>query len=391
MLLLLLLPTSGINAQEPTNTPEPVPLYLTPTPLGTLVPYRGLRPCPDGGVPAGWGTVTPSPRWLMECAHCVPADAAIATVTPLAYTPPLTMPTAIPTLDLWATPAVTPLPTVTPVPTATPEWFTDTVTFDIFRYSGSTSCDYLYHFSGLTPVAFLAPGECWDYEEVVGHYPGTGNDDFKGCISTLQDHGDAAQVRLGWYLYAWAQGQNATASVYAYGDSDSEGGWDGVLYSAEVSEAGRWVNWTNAYVPGFGSGTYVGGNPQIGTGVEMRVCFGDFIPVGPQLPTATPEPTPTVTPTAQPGYDHCWEVEDIEEMGPDQGLPSIGIGHSTCYGTGAINFEFPIVGEVSIPAISVCFDRITMGEVQILGVSLDMDVISSAIAAIAVIRLLFRS
>jgi hypothetical protein len=108
-------------------------------------------------------------------------------------------------------------------------------------------------------------------------------------------------------------------------------------------------------------------------------------------PTPVPTLTPTVTATPQVGYDYCWTVEDIDSLGPEQDLPGIGIGRSRCYGVDAIEFTIPVVGDVYLPAIEVCFDEIVLGEVMMLGVSLDMDVISTAVAGIVVIRLLLRS
>lgn len=385
MLLLLLLPTSGINAQEPTNTPEPVPLYLTPTPLGTLVPYRGLRPCPDGGVPAGWGTVTPSPRWLMECAHCVPADAAIATVTPLAYAPPVTLPTPGPTIDLWATPSFTVTPGVTGTPTSTPTP-TPTPVYEHLRvYEGLVDCS-----GGGSGSLLVDEYGCIEYEGSASS--GESRREWTIChteafTASVSAHVAVSHQYAGYSFLRFNGWGNMGAPPYLVNvfaghlDYPVSNFYEGVWKGAHTG-SGEWFKSGIAWEYGIWSGP---------SSYSFWACFnGAQVEEEPEI-TPTPGLTPTPTPTPQVGYDYCYTVEDIDSLGPDQGLPSIGIGYSTCYGTGAINFELPIVGEVSIPAISVCFDRLTMGEVQILGVSLDMDVISSAIAAVAVIRLLFRS
>lgn len=65
-----------VYAQEPTNTPEPT---ITPTVLPGYIPtilpplsYAGeTNICPDG-VPQYYGVKTPSPLWMIKCAHCLP-------------------------------------------------------------------------------------------------------------------------------------------------------------------------------------------------------------------------------------------------------------------------------------------------------------------------------
>lgn len=65
--LLLFCPLSvhNVNAQEATNTKEWRPLFPTSTP----VPTGDIR-CP-GHQPEGWGYKTPDPLWLMRCSQCV--------------------------------------------------------------------------------------------------------------------------------------------------------------------------------------------------------------------------------------------------------------------------------------------------------------------------------
>jgi hypothetical protein len=97
------------------DTPTPPP----PTPTGWPVsPFRAPLATPSpvdpelltcgGGVPDGWGTVTPSPGWLYYCSRCVDnfiksASGLVATATPTPSSPTATPtpsgPTATPTPD----------------------------------------------------------------------------------------------------------------------------------------------------------------------------------------------------------------------------------------------------------------------------------------------------
>jgi hypothetical protein len=81
----------------PVNYTPPAGELFTNTPVPTGTPYPGIG-CPAYDVtPVGWGTVTPSDFWSMECGDCF---VDVGTVTPGATS----------TLEMTATPAVSPTP-----------------------------------------------------------------------------------------------------------------------------------------------------------------------------------------------------------------------------------------------------------------------------------------
>jgi len=86
--------------------------FIPPTPTATLAINST---CPQG-TPAGWGTYTPSPLWLLECGNC---QSVVGTGTPTSTATPLYSPTPL----IWyTTTSGTPylVASVTPTQTATP-------------------------------------------------------------------------------------------------------------------------------------------------------------------------------------------------------------------------------------------------------------------------------
>jgi len=113
-----LIPFAVVYAQTatPTNTPV-VTATITArpgvglTPIMTMVDVSDLDCLEDGEVPVGWGTITPSSFWNMECSDCYPN-------TPYPSETPVNSPTPSPTI-FW-TPTPTHDGTGTPYPSATP-------------------------------------------------------------------------------------------------------------------------------------------------------------------------------------------------------------------------------------------------------------------------------
>ncbi len=413
--LLVWSPASAVSAQEPDPTQTPAPIFVTPTPLGTLVPWEGLRPCPEGGVPVGWGTIKPSPRWLIECAHCIPEEAFGPTVTPVAFSPSYTLPTAVPPIDVWATPVagLTPTPeaTATPVPAlpdgfyVTRNWDSATVPAGEWQYwefdRGSEWRRLHFHFPTHSGGCVGVQWGGWASGYVQqGFWRGPAQ------VEVVADPNGFAQahqvVDFEWqcegcrdaYGHLWTQGQgpNVGPKMFYYNWYDGDTG----TFSYDHEYAGRGnicVTDADGGRPAAVLMHSAGGSYSTMSGVgSFRWITATFenleIPFEP-FPDVTPTPVGTVVPPA--GYDYCFVVEDIESLGPEQGLPEIAIGRSMCYGTTGIEFTLPLVGDVSLPSLSVCFDQLTLGSVQFLGVELDMDLISAAVAGIAVLRLLFRS
>jgi hypothetical protein len=109
---------------------------------------------------------------------------------------------------------------------------------------------------------------------------------------------------------------------------------------------------------------------------------------------AEPTPTPVVV-------DYCGTVNGEFGSSSELGisLPQFGIGSSTCYGiseivlpTSIINF-FPSINidDVTIPGIELCFVEISFGELDLFGVTVNLDSIANLLAAALIIRWLLRS
>jgi hypothetical protein len=80
----------AVPAQVLADTPTPVPGYV-PTILPGISEEDQTFECPVGN-PEGYGYVTPSPLWMLQCGHCLSENQPYVTPTP-AYTP---QPTPLP-------------------------------------------------------------------------------------------------------------------------------------------------------------------------------------------------------------------------------------------------------------------------------------------------------
>jgi len=107
-------------------------------------------------------------------------------------------------------------------------------------------------------------------------------------------------------------------------------------------------------------------------------------------------PTPTIVPTSS-GSDYCDIV--LPESGGEPALPIPKIGEPACaslggltIGMGWFNTLFGTsLADLVIPGIEACFIPIEFGELQILGVTVNLDLIALGMASILLFRIILRS
>jgi len=394
----------------PTVTTTPAPLFLTPTPVSV---YPGLLPCPEGN-PVGWGIVTPSPRWLQLCAHCVDYTEVYSTVevatpgvyptaTPAAWVTPLA--TSVYS-DAWSS-TVTPgaTETVMPTPAATPVPGGMLITSE--QIGGYTIPEGEWQYTsgaGSRELDFWGdvPGDgyayCYDVE-----YGGSA----QGTYTSWSFWRALSGVRLRWQTnaihtgniwvrwddtggagstggYVTSSGSHNICTVIYPSGSTLDCEFEGV---ARVCSNDNWSARPSLFVLEFMDPAYWAGSAVLS--MRWITATGEFV----GLATPTPEPTGTPAPTATavPDDDYCWEVEGIEGDGLGIELPGFTVGAGRCYGIDEISVNLPIVGEWSVPFLEVCFERLEFGELNLFGVIVDMDVLAAVAAGVVTLRWLLRS
>jgi hypothetical protein len=104
-------------------------------------------------------------------------------------------------------------------------------------------------------------------------------------------------------------------------------------------------------------------------------------------PALTPTPMPTATPTPSPGGD-CQDPD----LGDDvEVVPVPRIAPGVCAGVGPVNFSLPLVGNISVPHIRICFVPIWFGSIDLFGVRVSLDLVFAAAAGAMVLRWFWRS
>jgi hypothetical protein len=110
----------------------------------------------------------------------------------------------------------------------------------------------------------------------------------------------------------------------------------------------------------------------------------------PPTPTPTVTPTPSVTPTPVFGSYCCEVVCQDPGYNPWAGtIPVVEVGQGTCIEWAGADLS--AVGLGSIPPMRICFAPIRFGVVGILGITVNLDVISLVLSAVVTLRLLWRS
>jgi hypothetical protein len=119
----------------------------------------------------------------------------------------------------------------------------------------------------------------------------------------------------------------------------------------------------------------------------IRVDGGSVLPYPPTpTPALTPTPRPTATPTPVSGGCRDPQLGDDVEVIP---VPRVAPG--LCAGVGPVGFSLPIVGDVSIPQIRICFIPIWFGSIDLFGVKVNLDLVFAAAAGAMILRWFWRS
>ncbi len=386
------------ESDPPTPTLGPFS-FSTPTPV-SITP--GLHPCPEG-LPSGFGSITPSRRWLYECSHCLLS--LYPTSTPLSLTPRFLL-TPIPTLDIFSTPTpygfvatATPTPAPTPTATSTPPPPPSLSLAGFYKYSAAD--EEVYVSSGYwVDSYYLKVQRASSYNpQNYSYFVQTYKSGIVACDSNGNLKVSSASFNIDWnriFSYDYevsfcSSGRDGLGcgSVSAYGlkaDSDIvfcsnsssskclECNLDSLeakitIHSTTLDDMNHGLIFTTRGLMAY----------------SQKVIFNSHKRYLSSLPVpATPTPFPTATPDT-----YCFAV--VEDSEPDISLPVFQIGNSFCYGLNAFNTTIPIFGEFSFPGIHVCFDEITFGSINIFGLQISIDLLSSVIAAVVTLRILLRS
>lgn len=410
MLLAIFSPILGINevyAQESTNTPTWQPLFPTGTPRPTI-----NSNCPDGQ-PSGWGTVTPSFNWLANCSQCIQRATADwsdfeATPFPQPYISHLGNCT-LEELDdgcqiithgaglaCQCVGQLTPTPNgslPTPNMTATNQashyyvkinpinqrlgtnaTYYDGNWIESSTFYGDTCYPDINHarFMRVSGYAnYYEPGSwnnTWwgigasDYSQ----YPGINYYDKYSCSDNLDVSGNGCDTLVNNYGYVW----NQTFS----------GGYGQPLDQTFTITFNTW----KAEPDGYADWHYIG-----------WLCYGNN-------ESAPIQPIPTIDTDS----DYCNEVEakpvyEADEVGLELPTPAYGQGQCVVIGfnigTAWLEnlfpnlFQFNVPDSLGVPDFQVCLRPMTLGDVNIFGLLIDVDYLLLAASLIMVVRWLFRS
>jgi len=376
---LLALGTKPVLADD-TPTPTYVPFWETPT------PEIFDKTCPDGQ-PTGWGVVTPSARWLLHCSNCVTPESGYD-------------------WNQITTPDYTPEATTTPEPTETPNPGDDVIgLFTNIYYPWWEESDPSTYPIDLEPeVEYYTDahiGNLWgnnggltgfatqniDYYYHVYHegrgpaYAGWTQSLMVECKNGYHDGLARFVVNYpgGTHTTAWlGSGQSETVNIATWPTDLTNDQW----YSFNIE-----VQYENRPKPAMFPQIY-GGMTGDNNYYEVYITWhrGEYVPSG-----------------SSGGDSYCAEVESEGEDGSSEDddftLPGIGMGVANCYILGGFNIPlswldvfFPgSIDDVSIPSAEFCFIPLDFGNLNIFGITIDLDWIAAAMAAVVLFRLIVRS
>jgi len=387
--LLILLPHSGISSvYAQTETPTP---GQTPTPTSTFSPLTNPSGdaedrnviCPDGQ-PAGWGSVTPSPKWLMECGQCITPVSSYDWGDDFDFgdNPFIPTPTITPTLD--------------PLMKAN---YAKACGYNIVDGGIQDACNELY-LANSTNGGLL---EGWWY--------------IKGRATTKCDNGIICS-QAGAYIRN--EVHNAAGTIHEfeyYCEVDDNDGH----HVVQGQNTGGNVYLGTAPLGVIYDGEYecnirtlvTAGNTYHQMRFSVRVDSGYYYhneAVYPDELEYRPYPFEREIggdPTSTPDADYCANVnadgENYDPLNPDDdpnfNMGGFYVGTAQCFTIGG--FEIPIewmnnfVGSSfsnpTLPGTQWCFTPIEFGYLTVFGVELDLDFYALGMAGILLFRFITRS
>lgn len=102
-------------------------------------------------------------------------------------------------------------------------------------------------------------------------------------------------------------------------------------------------------------------------------------------------PTPS-TPTPTPVQSYCSSVEaEGEEEDLESLLPRISIVRGNCVGWQEVSVSLPVIGDITIPGLQVCFNLVEFGSINLFGMRISLDLLALIVGGVMVIRWVFRS
>ena len=360
-LLVLGIKPGQVYAQEDTPTPTNQPIYVTPTPE-----VKDFT-CP-GTQPQGWGEVTPSAYWNLNCAQCV---------TPVSQ---YTWPTLDP--DIWGTPEPTDIVDITQYEGL----YLDDVNSELRLYNDETKT--IHNDNG----RWAYTGDWWNlYDNQSGRSTTSSiriQKTFTTSSSTtwsrsfeLRNYTDAkiyVQIMGEYELIELEAGEFIVIRSYA-GSFPGTFNQDMILIVyIEQSDNGANFAFRDTSITGLNVyGVY-----------DVEIKFQNHIWVDPIEPINSYCSTVVSEGAGQGG-----EGEDTFQ------LPGINIGVADCVTVAGITVPLDWTDTLfgtgwedwNLPGMQICFTPIDFGTLTIFGITIDLDLIALGMAGVVLIRLITRS
>jgi len=339
------------------------PLYKTPTPQPELPNI-----CPTGQ-PEGWGAVTPNPLWLSDCSDCV--GDLYSTPDPL-YTPLAPTPTG----GAGVTPTAA-------VATPTPGGYGD-------------YCLVVVDMNG------NEEGTCERTKTVTRSSP-NGGIEARIKVKTLDGQSHPQTVRFfysGACLHEYNSQNNQHFGIHWYYYFKDYGNMQEVSFQEFCGGQGYGTCTTSSdgdIVKVTDNGTLHRLSCSVGGVFGSQANTANLYVSLDHAPFTEPTPAPT------PGVSNCYEVNGPGgSEGYNEGLgielPVVTLGASHCFTVNSFVLDLSLISfitgaeftEVSFPGIAVCFREISFGELNFLGLNVDLDIFSMVMAAVVVLRFMYR-
>lgn len=381
-----------VNAQEITDTPTPIPTN-TPTYVPIFNPVTKTPvnvECP-GHQPIGWGEVTPAPMWSMYCMQCVTPESNGWDWGENPFD-------ATPTSDL--TPGNTPTPT--------PQFKEMEV---LFNWPYSSYPDELIpantmHSTNMFEVSY---GDIYNLTYYMRE-------------SSVEEPYINSRIYGQYYGVYYLPGRGPSMSGYN----------SGVKVTGECRAIdGCLLNFEDVEYPlNYGQKfTFYEGIVNLGAGANLVTgeinfyvdIYKDSVETNKQGFTVRVEKLSNYIFYDSSWFnDFIWDYDPIsfEPPPPDtfcstvlgndtdpvlgeEGsfkIPVPSIGQGVCFSTISFNIPldwlssvWPEAQDISLPGVNFCFLPISFGNLSMFGISIDMDILALAMAAIVLLRFITRS
>jgi hypothetical protein len=396
----LILGINPVYAQEPTPSATWQPLFPSPTARPTINDI-----CPDYQ-PIGWQTVTPSPRWLMNCSQCIVRSTAD-----------------------WSGFEVTPFPVeyVSHLGYCTIEEEQDGCYSEYV--SGGIGCICLGNPTATPSFEVTStPLPIGIYIEELYNY-GTFSHTYVNAaglktVGVVNNHVTGNCGSNQWLGYIVKYNVNLEYNPQNFGLTEITGGdlqLGGGTYSKEIALCQTSFYTTTLggvlvdrsvvcdtaanLLMGVGSSKNIvnEGSVTWQTRSDYKTSFNGFYKFYPICYGQPPAPTPQ--PTLDTGSDYCNEVEPeylMDKIGLELPTPRFGEGQCIVVGGWSIGlgwlesifpnlFQFNVPESFGVPGFNLCLHPFTFGYINLFGILLDMDVLFLLVSYIMVVRWLLRS